>query len=186
MDEEAREMSRLAAKAADMSSHAAVAAQRSRRAAEAARRSRRAVDVADWSGHAAEAAEMSRRAAEAAGRSRRAVAARENFSRAGEDSYRRMHAIVHSQMDQISSWARMQDEATSVIRQLGEGNAKLRGECDLLRAKIAGRAKQEEETAAVLQRTGVIIKKLMDENAMLRIERKQAGGGIHGCCQAMY
>ena len=131
MEEEAREMSRLSAKAADMSSCAAVAAQRSRRA----------VDVADWSGHAAEAAEMSRRAAEAAGRSRRAVAARENFSRAGEDSYRRMHAIVHSQMDQISGWARMQDEATRVIRQLGEGNAKLRGECDQLRAKIAGRAK---------------------------------------------
>ena len=65
----------------------------------------------------------------------------------------------------------MHDEATSVIRQLGEGNVKLRGERDLLRAKIAGRAKQEEETAAVLQRTGVIIKKLMDDNAMLRIDR---------------
>ena len=84
-----------------------------------------------------------------------------------------MHAIVHSQMDQISDWARMQDEATGVIRQLGEGNAKLRGERDLLRAKIAGRAKQEEETAALLQRTGVIIKKLMDENVMLRIERNR-------------
>ena len=77
--------------------------------------SRRTVDVADWSGHAAEAAEMSRRAAEAARRSLRAAAAWENFSRAGEDSYRRMHAIVHSQMDQISVWARMQDEATGVI-----------------------------------------------------------------------
>ena len=53
-------------------------------------------------------------------------------------------------MDQISGWARMQDEATGVIRQLGEGNAKLRGERDLLRAKITGRAKQEEETAALL------------------------------------
>ena len=82
-----------------------------------------------------------------------------------------MHAIVHSQMDQISGWARLQDEATGVIRQLGEGNAKLRGEHNLLRAKIAGRAKQEEETPALLQRTSVIIKKLMDENAMLRIER---------------
>ena len=107
---------------------------------------------------------------QAAGRSRRAAAAWENFSRAGEDSYRRMHAMVHSQMDQISGRATLQDEATGVIRQLGEGNAKLRGEHDLLRAKIAGRAKQEEETAALLQRTGVIIKKLMDENAMLRIE----------------
>ena len=67
----------------------------------------------------------------------------------------------------------MQDEATVVIRQLGEGNAKLGGERNLLRAKIAGTAKQEEETAVVLQRTGVIIKKLMDENAMLRIERNR-------------
>ena len=81
--------------------------------------------------------------------------------------------MVHSQMDQISGWARMQDEATGVIRQLGEGNAKLRGKRNLLRAKIAGRAKQEEETAALLQRTGVIIKKLMDKNAMLRIERNR-------------
>lgn len=116
---------------------------------------------------------MSRRVAEAAPRSHRATAAWENFSRAGEDSYRRTHAIVHSQMDQISGWASLQDEATSVIWQLGEGNAKLRGERNLLRAKIAGRAKQEEETAALLQRTGVIIKKLMDENAMLRIERNR-------------
>ena len=67
----------------------------------------------------------------------------------------------------------MQDEATGVIRQLGEGNAKLRGERDLLRAKIAGRAKQAEETAALLQRTGVIVKKIMDENAMLRIEHNR-------------
>ena len=91
LEAEAREMSRLAAKAANMSSRAAVAAQRSRRAAEAARRSRRAVDAADWSDRAAEAAEMSRRAA----------AAWENFSRAGEDSYRRMRVMIHSQMDQI-------------------------------------------------------------------------------------
>ena len=116
---------------------------------------------------------MSRHAAKSAKRSRCTVAAWENFSRAGEDSYRRMHAIVHSQMDQISGWVRMQDEATGVIRQLGEGNAKLRGERYPLRAKIARRAKQEEETAAVLQRTGVIIKKLMDENAMLHIERNR-------------
>ena len=93
---------------------------------------------------------MSRRAAEAAGRSRRAAAAWENFSRAGEDSYRCMHAMVHNQMDQISGWASLQDEATCVIRQLGEGNAKLWGEHDLLRAKIARREKQVEETAALL------------------------------------
>ena len=164
MEEEAREMSRLAAKAADMSSRAAGAAQRSRRAAVAAQRSRRTGDVADWSSHIAEVAEMSRRAA----------AAWENFSPAGEDSYRRMHAIVHSQIDQISGWARMQDEATGVIRQLGEGNTKLRGERNLLRAKIAGRAKQEEEeTAAVLQRTGVIIEKLMGENVVLRMKHRR-------------
>ena len=46
-------------------------------------------------------------------------------------------------------------------------------ERDLLRAKIAGRAKQAEETAALLQRMGVIVKKLMDENAMLRIEHNR-------------
>ena len=50
---------------------------------------------------------------------------------------------------------------------------KLRAERDLLRAKIAGRAKQAMETAALLRRTGVIIKKLMDKNAMLRIERNR-------------
>ena len=132
MEAEAREMSRLTAKAAKMSSRAAVAAPRSRRAAEAARRTRRAVNAADWSGRAAEAAEMSRRAA----------AAWENFSRAGEDSYRRMHAIVHSQMDQISGWARLQDEATGVIRQLREGNERLRAERDLLREKIVRSADQ--------------------------------------------
>ena len=156
-----------------MYSHAVVAAQRSRRAAEAARRSRHAVDAAYWSGRAAEAEEMSYRAANAAEMSRRAATAWKNFSRAGDDCYRRMHAIVHSQMDQISGWARLQDEATGVIRQLGEGNAKLQGERDRLRAKIAGRAKQEEETAALLQRTGVIIKKLMDKNDMLCIERQR-------------
>ena len=63
------------------------------------------------------------------------------------------------------------EQATGIIQELGEGNVKL--QADLLRAKIAGRAKQEEETAAVLQRTGVIVKKLMDENAMLRIERNR-------------
>ena len=78
--------------------------------------------------------------------------------------------MVHSQMDQISGWARLQDEATSVILQLREGNAKLRVERDLLSAKIAERAKQAEETAALMHRTGVIVKKLMDENSMLRIE----------------
>ena len=122
-------MSRLAAKAADMSSRAAVAAQRSRRA----------VDVADWSGQAAEASEMSRRAAESARRSRRAVAAWENFSRAGEDSYRRMHAMVHSKMDQISDWVRLQDDmkayfeqATDVIQQLNESNTKVQDDMNVL------------------------------------------------------
>ena len=151
MEAEAREMSRLAARVADMSRRAEVAAQRSRRAAEAARRSRRTVDVADWSGHTAEVAEMSRRAAEAARRSRRAAAAWENFSRAGEDSYRRMRALVLRQMDQISRWARLQDDlqasfeqSIDVIRQLNESNAKLRAERNLQRAKIIRSAEQQE------------------------------------------
>ena len=163
-------MSRIAARAADMSRRAEVAAQRSRRAAKAARRSRRAVDAADWSVRAAEAAEMSRRAA----------AAWENFSRAGDDCYRRMHAIVHSQMDQISGWAMLQDDmkasfeqATGVIRQLREGNERLRAERDLLGAKIVRSANRQEETSALLKRTGVIIKKLMEENDMLRIEQQR-------------
>ena len=173
MEEEAREMSRLTAKAADMSSRAAVAAQRSRHAAEAARRSRRTVDVADWSGHAAEAAEMSRRATNAVEMSRRTVAAWENFSRAGDDCYKRMHAIVHSQMDQISGSTRLQDDmiasfeqATGVIWQLREGNERLWAERDLLREKIVRSADLQEETSALL-------KKLMDENDMLRNERQR-------------
>ena len=98
--------------------------------------------------------------------SRRAASAWENFSRAGDDCYRRMHAIVHSQMDQISGWARLQDKATDIIRQLGEGNAKLWGKRDLLREKIVRSADQQEETSALL-------KKLMDENDMLRNERQR-------------
>ena len=50
---------------------------------------------------------MSRRATNAAEMSRRTVAAWENFSQAGDDCYRRMHVIIHSQMDQIFGWARM-------------------------------------------------------------------------------
>ena len=68
-----------------------------------------------------------------------------------------MHAIVHSQLDQISGLARLQDnvkasfeQATGVIRQLREGNERLRAERDLLRAKIVGSAEQQEETTALL------------------------------------
>jgi len=164
MEAEAREMSRLAARAADMSRRAEVAAQRSRRAAEAARRSRRAVDAADWSGRAAEAEEMSCHAANVAEMSSLVAAAWENASRAGEDSYRCMRALVLRQMDQISGWARLQDDmkasfeqATSVIRQLNESNAKLRAERDLLRAKIVGSAEQQEESTALLKRSSVIV-----------------------------
>ena len=89
--------------------------------------------------HAANAAEMSSRAA----------ATWKNVSREGEDSYKCMHAIVHSQMDQISGWMKLQDElnasfenATTVIRGLGEDKAKLHTERDLLREKIAGMTKQ--------------------------------------------
>ena len=61
---------------------------------------------------------------------------------------------------------KLQDELNALFEQL-------RAERDLLRAKIAGRAKQAEETAALLKRTGVIVEKLMEENAMLRIERRR-------------
>ena len=173
MEAEAREMSHLAARAADMSHHAEVAAQRSRRTAETAQRSRRAIDAADWSGCATEAAEMSRRATNAVEMSRRAATAWENFSWARDDCYRRMHAIIHSQMDQISDWARLQDDkkasfeqATGVIRQLREGNERLRAERDLLREKIVRSADQQEETSALL-------KKLMDDNDMLHNERQR-------------
>ena len=125
-------MSRLAAIAANMSRRTAVAAERSRHTAEAARRTRRAVDAADWSGRSTEVAEMFRRAANAAEMSSLAAAAWENASRGGEDSYRRMCALVLRQMDQISRWARLQDDlkasfeqSTGVIRQLNESNAKL-------------------------------------------------------------
>ena len=112
--------------------------------------------------------------------SRHAAAAWENVSLVGDDSYRRMHAIVRSQMDPISGWARLQDDmkasfeqATGVIRQLREGNERLRAERDLLRVKIVRSADQQEETSALLKRTGVIVKKLMDENDMLRNERQR-------------
>ena len=116
---------------------------------------------------------MSRRATNATEMSRRAAAAWENFSRAGDECYRGMHAIVHSQMDQISGWARLQDDmkalfeqATGIIRQLREGNERLRAERDLLREKIIRSADLQEETSALL-------KKLMDENDMLRNERQR-------------
>ena len=151
MEAEAQEMSRLAARVADMSRRAEVAAQRSCRAAEAAQRSRRAVDAVDWSGRTAEAAEMSHRAANAVEMSSLAAAAWENASRAGEDSYRRMRALVLRQMDQISRWERLQDDlkasfeqSTDIIRQLNESNAKLQAERDPLRANIVGSAEQQE------------------------------------------
>ena len=65
-----------------------------------------------------------------------------------------MHAIVHSQMDQISGWARLQDDMKAtfvgVIWQLNESNAKLWAERDLLSAKIVESAEQLEETTALL------------------------------------
>ena len=65
------------------------------------------------------------------------------------------------------------EQATSVIRQLREGNERLRAERDLLRAKIVGSAERQEETTALLKRTSVIVEKFMDENAMLRIKRRR-------------
>ena len=43
----------------------------------------------------------------------------------------------------------------------------------MLREKIVRSADQQEETSALLKRTGVIVKKLMHENAMLCIERQR-------------
>ena len=65
------------------------------------------------------------------------------------------------------------EQATGVIRQLREGNERLRAEHDLLREKIVRSADQQEETSALLKRTGVIVKKLMDENDMLCNERQR-------------
>ena len=42
-----------------------------------------------------------------------------------------------------------------------------------MRVKIIGSAEQQEETTALLKRTGIIIKKLMDENDMIRIEHQR-------------
>ena len=65
------------------------------------------------------------------------------------------------------------EQATDIIRQQRESNEKLQGERDLLRAKIIGSAGQQEQTTALLKRTGVIVEKFMGENAMLRIERRR-------------
>ena len=134
MEAKAREMSPLAANAADMSHCPAVV--RSRRTVEAARRSRRTVDAEDWSGRTAEAEEMSRSAANAPEMSSRAAAAQENVSWVGDDSYRRMCALVLSQMDQISRWVRLQDDlkasfeqSTSVIRQLNGSSSRPSATC---------------------------------------------------------
>ena len=122
---------------------------------------------------------MSRHTANATKMSSRATVAYENVSRAGEDSHRRMNAMLDDLMGRISNWMKQQDETnasfesdTSVIRGLGEDKAKLCSENNLLRAKIVGREKEHEETTALLKRTCFILKKLMDENAMLRIERE--------------
>ena len=65
------------------------------------------------------------------------------------------------------------EQATGVIRQLREGNERLRAKRDLLREKIVRSADQQEETSALLKRTDVIVKKLMDENDMLYNERQR-------------
>ena len=65
------------------------------------------------------------------------------------------------------------EQAPGVIRQLREGNERPRAERDLLREKIVRSADQQGETSALLKRTGVIVKKLMDENDMLRNERQR-------------
>ena len=50
---------------------------------------------------------------------------------------------------------------------------KLLAQRDLPRAKIVGSAEQPEQTTTLFKRTGVIAEKLMDDNAMLRIERRR-------------
>ena len=65
------------------------------------------------------------------------------------------------------------EQATDIIRQLREGNVRLRAERDLLREKIVRSADQQEETSALLKGTSVIVKKLMDENDMLRNKRQR-------------
>ena len=65
------------------------------------------------------------------------------------------------------------EQSTDVIRQLNESNAKLRAERDLLRAKIIGSAERQEQITTLLKRTGVIVEKLMNENAMPRIKRNR-------------
>jgi hypothetical protein len=119
---------------------------------------------------------MSCRTVNVAERSSRTVTAWENVLRVGEDSHRRMRAMLDDLMDRIFGWVKLQDEmnasfenAAGVIRGLGEDKAKLRTERDLPRVKTTGRTKQHEETTTLLKRMGVIVKKLMDNNAMLRI-----------------
>jgi hypothetical protein len=43
----------------------------------------------------------------------------------------------------------------------------------VLRAKIAGSAKQHEESTAVMKKMAAMVEKIMDENANLRIERER-------------
>ena len=63
---------------------------------------------------------------------------------------------------------------------------KLWAERDLLRAKIIGSARQQEQTTALLERTDVIVEKLMDENAMLHIERRRLVDEFVDACQAQF
>ena len=65
------------------------------------------------------------------------------------------------------------EHAAGIIRQLRESNEKLQSEHDLLRVKIIGSAEQQEDSSALLKRTSVIIKTLMDENDVLRMKHKR-------------
>ena len=64
------------------------------------------------------------------------------------------------------------EQATGVIQQLREGNERLWAERYLLRENIV-RSADQQETSALLKRTGIIVKKLLDENDMLRNERQR-------------
>ena len=87
-------------------------------------------------------------------------------------------------MDQISGWARLQDEATGVIRQLGEGNAKPRGEGAEGEDRRKGEAGGGDHCLVV--EDGHHHQETYGRECHAPHQAQQAGGGICGCCQAAY
>ena len=56
------------------------------------------------------------------------------------------------------------EQATGVIRQLSESNEKLQAERGLLRVKIVESAEQQEKTTALLNKTNMKRKSLVEES----------------------